>query len=68
MRNHYLDAGTAREIDALVDRVHRDLGHPQGPIELATVRDLLKLDLQDYSTEDSCRKSSTKCGSARNRY
>jgi hypothetical protein len=52
MRNHYLDAGTAREIDALVDRVHRDLGHPQGPIELATVRDLLKLDLQYYSTED----------------
>lgn len=52
MRNQYLDAGTAGEIDSLVDRLHKDLGYRQGPVELAAVRDLCKLDLQYYSAED----------------
>ena len=52
MRNQFLDDGTARDIDNLVDRVHRDLGNPEGPVELATVRGLLKLDLQYYTTND----------------
>ena len=52
MRNQFLDDGTARDIDNLVDRVHRDLGNPEGPVELVTVRSLLKLDLQYYTTND----------------
>jgi hypothetical protein len=52
VRNQFLDPGTAQEIDNLVDRVHRDLGHPVGTVELAAVRDLLHLDLHYYSAAD----------------
>lgn len=52
MRNQLLDAGTARDIDKLVDRVHRELGNPERILELATVRDLLELDLRYYTVDD----------------
>ena len=52
MRNQFLDAGTAQEIDELVDRLHKDLGILDGGIELAAVRDLLQLDLRYYTLDD----------------
>lgn len=52
MRNIFLDDRTALDIDAKVARIHQDLRHPTGRIELAEVRELLKLDLRYYSAQD----------------
>ncbi len=52
MRNRHLDIRTARDIDGRVARVHRDLGYRDGRIVLAEVRDLLRLDLGYYETDD----------------
>lgn len=53
MKNVFLRERTARDIDDLVAKVLRDLGHPEPPLNLDTVRDLLRLDRQYYSsTED----------------
>jgi Zn-dependent peptidase ImmA (M78 family) len=52
LRNTYLDDRTARDIDQKVDRVHRDLNYSEGKIELAEVRDLLRLDLKYYRLDD----------------
>jgi hypothetical protein len=41
-----------RDIRNQVDRILRDLGHPDPPLNLRDVRDLLKLDLQFYSRSD----------------
>jgi len=41
-----------REIRAQVDRILRDLGNPEPPLNLADVRALLSLDLQYYSSTD----------------
>ncbi len=41
-----------RDIRGQVDRILRDLGHPDPPLRLSDVRDLLKLDLQFYSHSD----------------
>lgn len=52
MKNTFVSARTAGEIDAQVGKVLRGLGHPEPPIDLALVRDLLKLDRGYYSTTD----------------
>lgn len=41
-----------RKIRAQVDRILRDLGRPEPPLNLADVRALLSLDLQYYSSTD----------------
>ena len=50
IKNRFLETRTARDIDTIVAKVLRDLSNPQGPIELAEVRELLKLDRQFYSS------------------
>lgn len=52
VRNHFLEAKTARDIDAQVSKLLRGLGNPTGPIDLADVRELLKLDRHYYSSQD----------------
>ncbi len=42
-----------REIRDQVDRILRDLGHPEPPLDLGEVRRLLTLDLQYYSSSDT---------------
>lgn len=42
----------ASDIDAIVDRLLRDLGNPEPPLSLETVRDALKLDLKFYSSAE----------------
>ncbi|WP_310622403.1 ImmA/IrrE family metallo-endopeptidase [Flexibacterium corallicola] len=51
-KNEILKAKTAADIDRKIDRVLRDLGNPEPPLDLDTVRELLKLDLAYYSAED----------------
>lgn len=51
MRNFYLDEQTARDINARSDRILRELGNPQ-EVKLAEIRELLKLDLHYYTTDD----------------
>ena len=43
----------ARDIDAAVARVLRDLGNPEPPLRLELVRELLALDRQYYSANDT---------------
>jgi hypothetical protein len=50
IRNRFLEARTARDIDAQITKILRGLGNPTGPIELADVRALLQLDRQYYSS------------------
>jgi hypothetical protein len=50
IRNRFLEARTARDIDAQVTKILRGLGNPTGAIELADVRALLQLDRQYYSS------------------
>ena len=53
MKNVYLRDRTAQDINDLVAKVLRDLGRPEPPLNLDTVRELLRLDRQYYSsTED----------------
>ena len=53
MKNVYLRDRTAHDINDLVAKVLRDLGHPEPPLNLDLVRELLRLDRQYYSsTED----------------
>lgn len=52
MRNVYLNERTARDIDGQIQKVLRDLGNPEPPLRLELVRELLRLDLQYYSTTD----------------
>lgn len=53
MKNVFLRDRTARDINDLVAKVLRDLGRPEPPLNLDTVRELLRLDRQYYSsTED----------------
>lgn len=54
VRNRFLEARTARDIDAQVTKILRGLGNPTTPIVLDDVRALLELDRQYYSsTNDS---------------
>jgi hypothetical protein len=50
IRNRFLEARTARDIDAQVAKILRDLGNPTGPIVLDEVRALLVLDRKYYSS------------------
>lgn len=52
MRNIFLPTRTARDIDAQVAKVIRNLGQPEPPLRLNLVRELLKLDRQYYSSAD----------------
>jgi Zn-dependent peptidase ImmA (M78 family) len=53
LKNIFLRDRTARDINDLVAKVLRDLGGPEPPLNLDTVRELLRLDRQYYSsTED----------------
>ncbi|MFN5039440.1 MAG: ImmA/IrrE family metallo-endopeptidase [Bradyrhizobium sp.] len=52
MKNIQLGTRTVADIDAQVVKVLRGLGNPEPPIDLAVVRDLLRLDRQYYSTTD----------------
>lgn len=52
IRNRFLETKTARDIDAQVSKILRGLGNPQGPIDLADVRELLELDREYYSSTD----------------
>lgn len=52
MRNIILSRPTAGDIDSQVQKVLRGLGNPEPPLDLAQVRELLKLDRQYYSTTD----------------
>jgi hypothetical protein len=52
MKNLFLDEGTVQDIDKRVDRILSDLGNPTAEVQLPEVRQLLKLDLQYYSSKD----------------
>lgn len=41
-----------REIDLLIDKILRDLGRPEPPLDLRIVRELLRLDRKYYSSTD----------------
>lgn len=41
-----------RDIDQLVDKILRDLGRPEPPLDLRMVRELLRLDRKYYSSTD----------------
>lgn len=51
-RNRVLSEKTAKDIDKRVERVLRGLGHPEPPLRLEDVRELLKLDLDFYTADD----------------
>ena len=51
-RNRVLSEKTARDIDERAERVLRGLGHPEPPLRLEDVRELLKLDLRLYTADD----------------
>lgn len=44
---------SARDIDAAVSKILRDLGNPEPPLRLELVRELLRLDRQYYSATDA---------------
>ena len=52
MANRIIRAKTARDIDDRVERVLRGLGHPEPPLRLKDVRELLKLDRVFYTADD----------------
>ena len=51
-RNPIISAGTAQDIDSRVERVLRGLGHPEPPLRLEDVRELLELDRVFYTADD----------------
>lgn len=51
-KNRVLRPRTVNDIDQKVERVLRGLGNPKPPLELGQVRELLKLDLTFYSSDD----------------
>ena len=53
LQNTLLDPRAAREIDALIAKVLRELDDPKPPLHLETVRDLLTLDKAYYSSTDT---------------
>ncbi len=52
MSQHIVSTKSKKDIDSIIDRVLRDLGTPEPPLELAHVRELLRLDRQYYSSTD----------------
>jgi hypothetical protein len=53
VKNRFLSLATAADIDGQVEKVLRGLGNPEPPLRLEEVRELLKLDRQYYTTNDS---------------
>jgi len=51
-RNRFLTDKTAADIDRRVERVLRGLGHPEPPLALLDVRELLQLDRVFYTADD----------------
>lgn len=52
-RNTIIRPKTRSDIDARVERVLRGLGNPEPPIHLPSVRELLNLDLDYYTSDDA---------------
>lgn len=52
MKNLVLQPHVRRKIDERVDRLLHDLAHPEPPLRLDDVRELLRLDLQFYRSDD----------------
>lgn len=52
MRNRLPSPRTVADIDGQIAKVIRGLGHPEPPLQLHSVRELLKLDRSYYSTTD----------------
>ena len=52
MKNQLIDDRTKRDIEERVSRLHRDIGHRGGKIELVNLRTMLKLDLAYYSAKE----------------
>lgn len=52
MRNIYLPEPTTRDIDARISKILKDLDNPSPPLDVKTVRELLRLDLRYYSSSD----------------
>ncbi|HST60497.1 MAG TPA: ImmA/IrrE family metallo-endopeptidase [Longimicrobium sp.] len=50
---HILDERTARDIDAVVSKLLRDLGNPGPPVQLDLIREVLALDRKYYSSSDT---------------
>lgn len=51
-KNDIIKTKTTADIDRKVERVLKDLGNPEPPLDLEDVRELLKLDLAYYSAND----------------
>lgn len=51
-KNLIISSKTAADIDRRVERVLRGLGHPEPPLRLEDVRELLKLDRGFYTADD----------------
>ena len=52
VRNRIISARTARDIDSRVERVLRGLAHPEPPLRLEDVRELLEIDRVFYTVDD----------------
>ena len=52
MKNAFLDARSAADIDAIAKKIHADLDYRDGAVSLDEVRDLLRLDRKYYNPED----------------
>ena len=52
-KNRIISVTTARDIDHRVERVLRGLGNPDPPLSLENVRELLKIDREFYTADDS---------------
>lgn len=52
MKNIRIDPYSAKDIDAQVSKILRDLGNPEPPLHLEHVRELLRLAKNYYSTSD----------------
>jgi Zn-dependent peptidase ImmA (M78 family) len=50
LSNSFLKDKTAADIDGRVEKILKDLGNPEPPLNLTEVRELLKLDRQYYSS------------------
>jgi hypothetical protein len=53
MKNRPIDPYAAQDIQDQVEKILRGLGHPEPPLDLRDVRELLKLDRQFYSSNDT---------------
>ena len=52
MQNLILQSGVRQKIDKRVDKILRDLGNPEPPLRLEEVRELLRLHVGFYQTDD----------------